>query len=109
MHVAFRHVECSKYRTSHATRHRLTRLHLLQGYQRWRRNCLRRLIMTVCPVLDNLGIDHWCDFGTLLGEAHSKHKAYLQNERTTYQQLHAVYLLHSASGWQARSACAPGD
>jgi hypothetical protein len=61
--------------------------------------------MTVCPVLDNLGIDYWCDFGTLLGEAHSKHKAHLQNIRTTYQQLHAVYLLQPAEGWKARSAC----
>jgi hypothetical protein len=23
--------------------------------------------MRVCPVLDDLGVEYWCDFGTLLG------------------------------------------
>eukprot|EP00877_Chromochloris_zofingiensis_P004134 jgi/Chrzof1/13721/Cz08g09150.t1 len=40
---------------------------IIQGYQQLRRRSLRHLLCTVAPVLDDLGVPYWADFGTLLG------------------------------------------
>lgn len=39
----------------------------IQGYQHLRRRNLRHLVRHVSPVLDDLGVQYWADFGTLLG------------------------------------------
>eukprot|EP00775_Hariotina_reticulata_P002323 gene2323-2631_t len=39
----------------------------IQGYQQLRRRNLRHLVRHVAPVLDDLGVQYWADFGTLLG------------------------------------------
>lgn len=39
----------------------------MQGYQHLRRRNLRHLVKIVSPVLDDMGIQYWADFGTLLG------------------------------------------
>lgn len=39
----------------------------IQGYQLMRRRNLRHLVKVVAPVLDDLGVEYWADFGTLLG------------------------------------------
>eukprot|EP00878_Enallax_costatus_P002582 GHUV01002764.1.p1 GENE.GHUV01002764.1~~GHUV01002764.1.p1 ORF type:complete len:300 (+),score=73.73 GHUV01002764.1:902-1801(+) len=39
----------------------------IQGYQHLRRRNLRHLVKQVAPVLDDLGVQYFADFGTLLG------------------------------------------
>eukprot|EP00884_Botryococcus_braunii_P005380 jgi/Botrbrau1/14843/Bobra.0278s0013.1 len=39
----------------------------IKAFQLARRRYLRRMMLDICPALDQLGYDHWVDFGSLLG------------------------------------------
>eukprot|EP00882_Tetradesmus_deserticola_P015403 GHRQ01016413.1.p1 GENE.GHRQ01016413.1~~GHRQ01016413.1.p1 ORF type:complete len:197 (+),score=81.44 GHRQ01016413.1:297-887(+) len=52
----------------------------IQGYQHLRRHNLRSLVRRVAPVLDQMGVRYFADFGTLLGMYREKDIIFYDND-----------------------------